>query len=122
MENREVRHAAIIGAVAATPVVARFIADKKYILRGLEMVMGTAGASTTNTGVVNINGVAVTGLSVSIAGSVGNNGVRAFDAPTAETVINPGDVFDMQLTAFAGSGSPANMTASIHLVEVLEEI
>lgn len=101
--------AAVPGAVTAVPVGGAVVVDRKIEIRGFTAKMRVAGASTTNTIVLRKNFVAVSGGSLSIAGDAGNDGdVFTLSLATPITAV-AGDVIDFNVTAVAGSGSPAGL-------------
>lgn len=98
-----------VAANTAVVLVRRLI-TKRQILKALRGRAGTFGASSTY--VVNVDGVAVPGLSIAIAAS--NTTVQK--APTSETIVEPGSLVDIECTV-AGAGN-ANTTLQLIMAEV----
>lgn len=118
-EKLKVITASVVGAASAAVMAgSRFIADKKYKVKGLRMHIGTAGTAGATTAVANVDGVAVTGLTVTI-GNADPDGSLFVDGPTNDTFINPGQVVDLELTAVATAN--ADPTVQLILAEVLSD-
>lgn len=116
VETLETLDASVIGTATAV-VLARKLALKKYVIKGLRLNVGTTGSAGTTTAVANIDGVAVTGLTVSIA-NTDTDGTTKVDGPTSETVVDAGSVMDIELTAVATAN--ADVTAQLILAEAKE--
>ena len=108
--------AADIGTIT-TGVKSRKQYERTSQLKGLRLNVGTTGSAGLTTAVVNINGTPVTGLSVSVDNSDAD-GTTDFDGPDDETLINPGDIVDIEITAEPTAGSDATLTAET--VEVFD--
>lgn len=118
VEQLKTIDASQVGAISTAVLVgSRWIADAKYVIKGLRTNVGTCGTAGATTVVANVNGVAVTGLSVSTDNAEAD-GITKVDAPTAETTINPGDVVDIEVTAAPTGG--ADLTAQLLLAKVLD--
>ena len=109
-------HASIVG-LAATGVVRRWRSDRKLLLRTIRLTMGTTGSANTTSAVANINGTPVVGLQADVA-NTDADGFEAVDVPTDETIIESGDLVDLELTAIATANADA--TIRLYLVEVFD--
>ena len=101
----------------ATATIAGGIADRKMLLRGIRAEVGTTGTATATTLQAHVNGAAVTGAEVTID-NTDSDGTSAQAAPDAETIVNPGDVIELAVSAAPTGG--ADLAATMDLVEVFD--
>jgi hypothetical protein len=116
-EKLLIKDFAQIGTIT-TGVKMRFVVTEAAILRGMYAKVGTTGSSGSTVLVVNKNGSAVTGLTLTIA-NTDADGTAKTDGPTAETTLAAGDVVDVEVTAAPGSSSGQNLTGYLVLAKIL---
>lgn len=104
------------GAVTAIPIGGQMVLDRKVEIRGFSAKMRVAGASTTNTIVLRKNFVAISGATLSIPGDAGNDGDLFSVSLATPVTAEAGDVLDFNVTAVAGSGSPAGLFCAADVV------
>lgn len=102
-------------AQAAAGVVYAHRIEKKCLLRAVRMRAGVCGSAGQTDGTASVNGVAVPGIAMTIV-NTDTDGTELVDQPTAETILNPGDLLTLETTAVATALADFSMKAL--LVEV----
>ncbi len=101
----------------ATGTIAGGIADRKLLLRGLRTEVGTTGSAGDTIVQAHVNGSLVAGATTT-TDNTDANGTAFQAAPTVETIINPGDVIEIVVSAAPTAG--VDLAATLDMVEVFD--